>query len=243
MHCEKTPLVERLAVDQPGALDSELWLGHLKSCGPCRRARFEYAASLALYRQLEADSRSRHGGSGDWERLSRAIDRRVRRGQPRITWRATLAAAVGGVIVFGTAGTLAYMVRQSQPRPARIVDLQPQQRSRVIEILHQSLDQPANLTGAVSGIVARQAGSADAASEPVTPASTARPMGAQRWQPEGRAPLLIDARVFSADPGAGASHEPRFNQPGVIRFSTADGSGFTQRVQFPVFAPGQPFGR
>ena len=137
MSCNQRLLLQRLAVEEPEALETVLWQEHLADCAECRADRYALARSLAVFRQFESQPAAVSGPS--WEKFSRTLERSQRR-QSRLFVRVPLAAA--SLLVAVSTGVLFWPVAEQtteQPRPARIVTVQPSQRQQMQDVLSTSL--------------------------------------------------------------------------------------------------------
>ena len=141
MSCEQKPLLQRLAVEHPAALQAPSWKSHLESCLPCRQERHSLERSLAVFRQFESQPPPRTLAGPSWDVMAAAL-RRHRRG-PLARARVPLAAA--SLLVALGSGLLLWPGAQapSLPRPATIVTLQPDAQDQLRRVLHSSLQAPA----------------------------------------------------------------------------------------------------
>ncbi|MDH4224124.1 MAG: hypothetical protein OEW12_00570 [Deltaproteobacteria bacterium] len=94
MECEKLKTLERLAVTRPESLRQSPWQEHIQVCGQCREAWLGLERSLAVYCQLEAESRGGAPLPPDWSRLFQVIDGEQRRNRLASLARMPVAAAV-----------------------------------------------------------------------------------------------------------------------------------------------------
>jgi hypothetical protein len=149
MSCNQRLLLERLAVEDPTALNMPMWEAHLEECLECRRERYSFARSLAVFRQFEAQSPAPAVAGPSWERLTRELER-DRRHRSRLRVRVPLAAA-SLLVAVGT-GVLLWPVAQEPdlPPPARIVTLQPAERTQLQNVLDSSLQVPTRAQEAAS---------------------------------------------------------------------------------------------
>jgi hypothetical protein len=146
MSCRQLPLLHRLAVEQPRALDAPPWRAHLEQCPECRRERYTFSRSLAVFRQFESQPPPASVTGPSWEQFSAALAHSERRQGVRLRMQVPLAAA--SLLVAVSAGVLLWPVTQGpEPTsPAKIVTLKPEHAAQLRSVLNSSLQAPIPMT-------------------------------------------------------------------------------------------------
>jgi hypothetical protein len=143
MSCKQIPLLQRLAVEHPSALDAAAWRAHLEQCPECRRERYTLSRSLAVFRQFETQPPPAPATGPSWEQFSAALARSERRQGLRLRVRVPLAAA--SLLVAVSAGVLLWPVTQGPEEPASpatTVTLKPEHEAQLRSVLSNSLEAP-----------------------------------------------------------------------------------------------------
>ena len=125
MSCEQMPMLRRLMVDRPDALETDAWQVHVRGCEDCRGERHELARSLAVYRQLEGQMRNEAGSGPSWEAFSVTLARE-RRWQ-RICSRMRTPIAAASVFVAVGVGAVLWPAGAGKDPSGEIVAQQTRQ--------------------------------------------------------------------------------------------------------------------
>ncbi|MDH4121308.1 MAG: hypothetical protein OEV94_06360 [Deltaproteobacteria bacterium] len=96
--CDKTPLVERMAVDHPEVLTHPEWRNHMAECQPCRDLWRGLERSLAAFVCLERETRHRVAPP-DWNAFQSRLQTETRRHAASAWMRLPLAAAMAGLFL------------------------------------------------------------------------------------------------------------------------------------------------
>lgn len=147
MKCEKTPVLERLAVLDPEALHTGRWSAHLRRCHTCRHTWQELERSLAIFCHVEREARQRFNAEPRWEAFSRRLAARAPRRRGRGV-RGPLVAGLTGVLVGGMIGWSQWPVlapsgpasREDRPaRQASAVNPAPAQQASTVSERYLSI--------------------------------------------------------------------------------------------------------
>lgn len=162
MSCDQLPLVRRIAVERPKALDLAIWKAHLDVCPECREERFALARSLAVYRQMESQERDAVTPGPTWETFAVTLAREQRWQRMRSRIRAPLAAAsvfvavaLGAVLwPIGAGNDPAGLTGEVVPAPRPLTELSGLRSAPVEWRLSQDLLREVGQAGAPAGAVA-----------------------------------------------------------------------------------------
>lgn len=101
MPCERAELLQHLAVTEPETLKAPAWRQHLADCASCSKLLFSMERSLAVFQQLESESRAGCPLGPTWQTLQHKLQQHSRRSRTLRQVLPTVAAASLLVLVAG----------------------------------------------------------------------------------------------------------------------------------------------
>lgn len=242
MPCSHSRVLQRLVVQDATTLETEPWKTHIQRCPACQAERVAFDRSLAVFTQLESESRANVRGPS-WEQFAATLQRSARERRRR---RLHLAVSVAAAAMVMLTGGLVYTsVENVTPHPAKIVQLHPDLQHKLFRALQSSLEGDGLVSYAMSEPMSAERRMPDTA--PVsfpsgvgyqaTPVSLpplhidTNPAQRRRFARETGAPIPLSVPVM----GASLSSEPSAAMQALNpRTGAAPGTGSSVAFPHPI---------